>query len=145
MMELMSIVRVIAVFFMLFLAEACDPVKKNTFIPDITGNYAFTMLYDGRCTTLDRPGQCVMTPVRVLQVGDEIALPSLGAGVVENAVVVFGTNRLSLCDLSEADLTFAGVFDGRDINGQFSGVMVRGGFGGECKIEAGSFSLLRIE
>jgi hypothetical protein len=101
------------------------------------------MEYSGTCATAQRPGVCSVSPVLVLQSQKQLVIEPLGAGVLEQIAVVFASDGIALCDLADAKLTFAGVYDGRDINGAVQGTATRAGIG-ECNVQSGEFVLERL-
>jgi hypothetical protein len=125
------------------LLVSCGQVTDDPFIPEVDGNYGFRMSYGGNCSSTANPGTCEVSPVVVLQNQGTLVVQPLGAGRVEDVVVVFGSENINICDLSAVTLTFSGIFDGSDIAGSFVGTMRRTGFG-ECTIQNGEFTLDRI-
>lgn len=122
---------------------ACGPVTSDPDIPDLNGNYSFTLEFTGPCTSQQKPGRCSINPVSLAQVDRDFAIQPLGAGSVDHLAVVFASNKLEICDLSKADLTFAGVFDGVNISGVASGTLERAGFGA-CTLQNAPFLLSRL-
>jgi hypothetical protein len=135
--------RRLAAAFGLSLLAGCGQVDPVPFVPNLSGNYSFLMQYSGGCTTVERPGRCSVDPVVLLQSETNIVIQPLGAGKVDQLIVVFASDKLDLCDLSQATLTFNGLYDGQNISGQVNGTMQRSGFEGSCSIQGGTFSLNR--
>lgn len=128
----------------LALLAGCGQVDTEPFLPDLSGNYAFSMQYGGACVSDERPGRCSVEPVVLLQAEASLVVQPLGSGTVEELAVVFASERISVCDLSRATLTFAGIYNGQAIEGSVTGTIERSGFEGMCSVQNGTFSLTRI-
>jgi hypothetical protein len=127
----------------LCLLAGCGQVDSGPFVPNLSGNYTFLMEYAGPCVTAERPGRCAVDPVVLLQSETSLVVQPLGVGTIEELAIIFASDKVDVCDLSQASLTFSGIYNGNGIDGAVSGTVERSGFTGSCTIQDGTFSLTR--